>query len=209
VSPSDRPIGPVLVFGAGGHARSVAAAATGRGAVVKAVCGDSERPWDVQIIAEDERAIQAARAEQLGCLLGIGARQARMSVLGQITRAGLAPMILLAASATLGRDVVLGPGTVVLEHAHVGPGAVLGAGCIVNTAAVVEHDVRCGDGVHVAVHATLTGGVHCGAGVEVGAGAVVLPGVRLGDGAVVGAGAVVTADVPAGTTVAGVPAAAR
>jgi acetyltransferase-like isoleucine patch superfamily enzyme len=43
-------------------------------------------------------------------------------------------------------------------------------------------------------------------GVSVGSGAVVLGGVRVGAGALVGAGAVVTKDVPAGATVAGVPA---
>ena len=43
-------------------------------------------------------------------------------------------------------------------------------------------------------------------GASLGSGAVVLGGVRIGAGALVGAGAVVTADVPAGVTVAGVPA---
>ena len=41
---------------------------------------------------------------------------------------------------------------------------------------------------------------------SIGSGVVVLGGVTIGQGAVVGAGAVVTKDVPAGTTVAGVPA---
>jgi acetyltransferase-like isoleucine patch superfamily enzyme len=42
--------------------------------------------------------------------------------------------------------------------------------------------------------------------VFIGANAILLPGVTIGHGAVVGAGAVVTADVPADTVVAGVPA---
>jgi acetyltransferase-like isoleucine patch superfamily enzyme len=40
----------------------------------------------------------------------------------------------------------------------------------------------------------------------IAAGATVLPGLMIGAGAIVGAGAVVTKDVPAGVTVAGVPA---
>ena len=43
-------------------------------------------------------------------------------------------------------------------------------------------------------------------GAWIGAGATIMPGVTVGDNAVVAAGAVVTADVPANTVVAGVPA---
>jgi UDP-2-acetamido-3-amino-2,3-dideoxy-glucuronate N-acetyltransferase len=43
-------------------------------------------------------------------------------------------------------------------------------------------------------------------GAALGSGVVVLGGIRIGAGALVGAGAVVTRDVPAGETVAGVPA---
>lgn len=42
--------------------------------------------------------------------------------------------------------------------------------------------------------------------VWIGCGAIILPGVTIGEGATIAAGAVVTRDVPAGVTVAGVPA---
>lgn len=48
-----------------------------------------------------------------------------------------------------------------------------------------------------------------GRNVWIGTHAVILPGVTIGDGAIIGAGAVVTKDVPALTTVVGVPAAPR
>jgi maltose O-acetyltransferase len=51
-----------------------------------------------------------------------------------------------------------------------------------------------------------TGAVHVGERAMIGAGAVVLPGVRIGAGAQVAANSLVDRDVPAGETVAGVPA---
>ncbi|UWG48338.1 Acetyltransferase (isoleucine patch superfamily) [Halanaeroarchaeum sp. HSR-CO] len=52
-----------------------------------------------------------------------------------------------------------------------------------------------------------TGEVTIGEHAMIGAGAIVLPGVRVGAGASVAANSLVTEDVPAGETVAGVPAA--
>ena len=82
----------------------------------------------------------------------------------------------------------------------------MGAFCLLNLNCTVGHDVQLGDYVSLMPAVNLGGNVTCEAEVYLGTGANVLPGVHLGRGAIVGAGAVVTRNVPAHTTVAGVPA---
>jgi sugar O-acyltransferase (sialic acid O-acetyltransferase NeuD family) len=141
-------------------------------------------------------------------VMAIGANAARLQALRHSLDAGLTVGVLVAATATVDA-VVIGAGSVVLEHGHVGPGTSLGDAVIVNTGAVVEHDCLVEDGVHVAPGACVLGGCVVEAGAEVGSRAVILPGRRVGSGARVGAGAVVTQDVPPRVTVIGVPAARR
>ena len=62
------------------------------------------------------------------------------------------------------------------------------------------------DHVHVATGARLASTVTVGLGAHIGAGATVKQSITIGEWAVIGAGAVVVEHVPAGTTVAGVPA---
>ena len=75
-----------------------------------------------------------------------------------------------------------------------------------STRAVASRMMRCWKFATVAPAVALAGGVHLEHGVEIGIGARVAPRLRIARGAVVGAGAVVISAVPAGVTVAGVPA---
>ncbi|KQN74639.1 acyltransferase [Devosia sp. Leaf64] len=84
----------------------------------------------------------------------------------------------------IGRHVGLGPGCRVLGSVHTGEPV---RRPIIETDLVVSL-VRIEDGA------------------DIGINAVILPGVTVGEGAIVGAGAVVTADVPAFSVAAGVPA---
>lgn len=219
-----------VVFGAGGHARSVVDVLERSGQTVVAVAGDAAgRAWHVPVLADDAAGLAQVAAEGLCAAVAIGAPGPRLAVLerllalpslssaqnlpaeGAHSTVGEQPGrprvgVVVAATATVAPDVELGPGTVVLEHAHVGPGSRVGSGVIVNTAAIVEHDCVVGDGVHVAPGAALLGGATVGARTVIGSGARVLPLVAVGSGATVGAGSVVTRAVGDGVTVAGVPA---
>jgi UDP-2-acetamido-3-amino-2,3-dideoxy-glucuronate N-acetyltransferase len=121
----------------------------------------------------------------------------------------------------------IGAGTKIGSFVEIQKGATIGARCKISShsfvceGVTIEDDVFVGHGV-VFINdpyprATSAGRLQTeadwtvvptrvGRGASIGSGAVVLCGVTIGEDALVGAGAVVTSDVPAGATVAGVPA---
>lgn len=204
---------PVVLFGAGGHARSVTDVLLRLGRSVAAVVDRSataRQGWwaghDVQICSSDDRGVSAAIDGGCDGVLAIGANPVRVDLARRLLDSGVSLPPIVARTATVAWDADLAAGTVVMEHAHVGPGVVLGLAALVNTSAVIEHDCGVGDGAHCAPGSVLVGSARVGEGAFVGAGAIVLPGVTAGRATVVGAGAVVLGDVPAGATVVGVPA---
>jgi acetyltransferase-like isoleucine patch superfamily enzyme len=129
----------------------------------------------------------------------------------------------------IGAEVLLGDGASIREQTRIGSRTVIGRGVTVDVAVTIGEETRVMDKSYLTGEMTIgdrvfisalvvssndnsfaQGGVLRGPTVEdeaaIGAGASLLPGVLVGRGAVVASGAVVTADVPAGTTVAGVPA---
>jgi sugar O-acyltransferase (sialic acid O-acetyltransferase NeuD family) len=115
-------------------------------------------------------------------------------------------MTLKSAQGHVSPSAQIGAGTIVQRGAAVMADARVGIACKINVGATVHHDCVIGDCCTIAPRASLLGFVKLGDDVFVGASATVMPKVRIGTGAVVGAGALVREDVPAGATVAGVPA---
>ena len=141
-----------------------------------------------------------------GVLIGFGETVGRLEVIERVRAAELHLPTFVHPSAHVSNSARLDDGAQVLVGAYVGPDARVGAGALLNTNAVIEHDVVVGSAAVVAPGAVVAGRGRVGRAASVGAGATILPDRVVGDAATVGAGAVVTRDVPAGATVAGVPA---
>lgn len=195
-----------VIFGAGGHARSVTDVVTRLGGIVIAVVGHTNCAWPVPVIKNDEEGFSLAASAGHRVALGIGAASVRETILAGCRSRGIATPSIVASTATVAGNSSIGLGTVVHEHAHVGPSVRIGGGAIVNTGAIVEHDCSIGDLVHLAPNSTALGGVCIGKAAEIGSAATLVPNVKIGASVSVGAGSVVLKDVPDDSTVVGVPA---
>jgi sugar O-acyltransferase (sialic acid O-acetyltransferase NeuD family) len=201
---------PLLIVGAGGHARVLIDIAEKQGRYRVAglideqahLAGTSLMGYPVlggsDLLHREDVPAHA--------IVAIGAPEARAAWQEHLEALGFQMAVLVHPSAQVARDVGLGAGTVLMAGSAVNPGSRLGRGVILNTGASVDHDCQVGDFVHVAPGARLAGGVRVGARAHLGIGCCVIQNVSIGAGAVVGAGAAVVRPVPAGVTVVGVPA---
>ncbi|NKI91487.1 sugar O-acyltransferase (sialic acid O-acetyltransferase NeuD family) [Hymenobacter sp. 1B] len=140
-------------------------------------------------------------------VLGLGGPALRQRLAVQFQGWGGVLTTTMAATAVVGPHVAgVGVGANIMHYVLVAPSARLGEGVLLNAGAAVHHDVEVGAYCEVSPGARLLGRCRLGSSCQVGAMAVVLPDVVIGVNAIIGAGAVVTRNVPAGTTVVGVPA---
>lgn len=204
---------PLLILGAGGHAKVLVEALLADGALIAGLLdADPARLGDnvlgVPVIGEDRTAedFPCDAVRLVNGIGSIGLPTLRRAIFEKFSVRGYGFATVIHPSAVVASDAELGEGAQIMAGAVLQPGCHIGSNAIINTRASVDHDCTVGDHTHIAPGVTISGGVTIGSGCHVGTGATVIQGVRIGDGSVVGAGAVVTKDVAAGVTVVGVPA---
>lgn len=199
---------PVIVLGAGGHARPVIEALRAMGHDVAGLLDDdATAPVLGCPVLGGMAALAALRRKGIGAAvvaIGDNASRARLGALCR-SRDFAMPAVIHPA-ALVSPSARLGEGAQVMARAVIGPEAAIGPLVLVNTGAIVEHECRLEEAAHLGPGAVLCGGVRIGARALVAAGAVVRPGVTVGQGALVAPGAAVAAEVPPGARVGGVPA---
>jgi sugar O-acyltransferase (sialic acid O-acetyltransferase NeuD family) len=190
----------VFVFGASGHAKVVIDTIERAGVhTVLFVCDDAPAKHGTRLMGysvEPRDALLARRSETHVGIVGIGDNDIRMDVAAWLADHGCTLTSVVHPAASIGREVDIAEGTVVMAGCVVNSGTRIGRNVIVNTGATVDHDCTVGDGAHIAPGSHVCGGVAIGARVLIGAGTTIIPGVRIGDGALIGAGSTVLKDVP-------------
>ena len=212
---------PLLIFGAGGHAREVAQ-------IVHDINQAQPGSWhllgfmaDPQAVALNPKPLPAsllgnsqqalATHPQAHCVIAVGNSQARRSIAARLLqqRPGLRFATLVHPRAWVATWASVGQGSVVFAGALINVDASLGIHTSINLACTISHDCQLGDYVSLGPGVHMAGAVTLGEAVDVGTGASIRPRVSVGANAVIGAGAAVVRDLLGDSTAVGVPARLR
>lgn len=204
---------PLVLLGAGGHAKVLLALVEAAGMRLRGVCDPAlhergESHWQGIPVLGGDDALAAADPADTPLVNGLGQRVGqdhRSRLFAALRKRGFRFPALVHPAAWVAPTVRLAEGVQVMAGAVVQPDCQIGEDTIVNTGATIDHDCRIGRHAHVAPGATLCGGVTVADGAFVGAGATLIQGVTIGAGAIVGAGTTVVRDLPAGRRILGAP----
>lgn len=195
---------PVVVFGAGGHAKVVVDTIESLPTYCVSCLSDLDEKLHGQflfsypIYPQDQVLRDGPKDRQLA-FVALGDNDLRKNISSKVMEAGFGFATLIHSSAIVAQETTIGVGTLLAAGSIVNPSVTLGIHVIVNSGAIVEHDCAIEDYVHLGPRSTLCGGVSVGANSLIGAGAVVLPSVKIGQNVIVGAGVVVSKNVPDGS----------
>jgi sugar O-acyltransferase (sialic acid O-acetyltransferase NeuD family) len=195
----------VLIFGAGGHGKTLIELIRVDGALHPVgVIDDSPSVSNVLgvPVIGSRHDLADIRGDGIGLAVnaigGITNMSVRVEVSALLTSADFMMPVLIHPSAVVESSARVGPGSQVLAHSYVGSDVVLADGVIVNTGAVVSHDCVLGSHANISPGCLLAGGVSVGPRTLLGMGVTTYLGIDIGSDVRVGNGAAVIADVPDG-----------
>jgi sugar O-acyltransferase (sialic acid O-acetyltransferase NeuD family) len=187
---------PLILVGAGGHAKVVAALAMAAGRKLAGVCDPTlatagVTEWRGAPVLGADDALAGFAPQDFELALGIGTvpgSRLRAERYHALTALGYRFPVLVHPSAVVDASASLAAGVQIMAGVVVQPDARIGCNTIVNTGAVVEHDSEVGAHVHLAPRTVLCGGVHVGDETFIGASATVLSQIIIGRRCLIAAG---------------------
>jgi sugar O-acyltransferase (sialic acid O-acetyltransferase NeuD family) len=193
-----------IIFGGGGHAKSILQMIREAGYSVAGVI-DSKLPkgssflgiYPVLGAAEDLNVIRASGIAI--AFVGVGGATnniVRASIFRQLKDAGFILPPLVSKLANFDLTSHIGEATYVFPGATVGAGCVIGQNVVINQGSIVCHDCRIGDHSHLAPGAILAGTVSIGSSSTIGMAATIMNNVTVGSGVLVHNTVSIARDIP-------------
>ncbi len=198
----------LLIMGASGHGKVVADIALKMDVWKYIAFLDQDESivssLGIEVIDKSVNAFRYAKDYDI--FVAIGNNIMREKIIVELIAAGANVPILIHPRATLGKEVEVEVGTVIMAGVVINCCTKIGKGCIINTGATIDHDNVIDDYVHISPGAHLAGAVKVGKNTWIGAGGIVINNINITDNCVIGAGAVVINSISEPGIYVGVPA---
>jgi len=193
----------VIIFGCGGHSRSVSDVLidTRQGVDIAFIDGNAkagETIFGFPVMKE----IELKSSDMV--FIAIGDNQKRKAEFDRLSGSNIISII--SGKSHLGINSTIGRGCFIGNYSHIGPLSSIGDDTVINNGAVVDHEVEVGPHCHIGPNATISGRSRLGSCVFIGVGATVIDGITICDDVTVGAGSTVIRDITESGTYAGSPA---
>lgn len=193
-----------ILYGAGGHARSVADIILSSNPEAKLTFIDDLATKDGSIIGFPILKTEEELPEDTHVIICIGSIDTRKVIFHRFPREKLASVV--SKTAHLGRDSSVGKGSFIGNFVHIGPATFIGDNCIINNGTILEHDVQVGHHVNIGPGSVIAGSTVIEDDCDIGCGATIKNNIRICSGTIIGAGSVVVRDIASPGVYAGVPA---
>ena len=198
----------IVIFGAGGHAVSVANVAFSAGYKI-AYFIDVNKKADyllgIKIIRDISELVNKKDYEYS---IAIGDNALRERIYNELINEynDIKFPSLIHQSAVISSFSSIGDGTVVMPNATVGPNSTVGKFCIINTQSSIDHDCNMLDFSSIAPNAVTGGAVTIGYRSAISIGAIVKQGLQIGNDSVLGASSYLNKNLANNKVAYGIPA---
>jgi len=200
---SNIPAKPVILLGAGGHAKVLLEVLQLEGRnVLGLLTPDLEKGrkhFGLEVLGVDEQ-LQQFKPSDIDIVNGIGSlpfEQFRWKVSNKVRSWGFSLSTVIHPSAVVSKAAILEEGVQIMAGCVIQSGCTIGKDAIINTGSTIDHDCMVGEKTHIAPGCTLSGGVRVGEAVHISTGCSVIQNIEVGEGAVVAAGTTLYQDVEA------------
>lgn len=197
---------PLLLLGAGGHARVCIDVIEQAGNFsILGLTGLAEEVGSRllgYLVAGTDAHIEQMLGDAGRGLVAVGqikTPEPRMRLFGLLEARDRVVPAIVSPRAYVSPHATVGEGSIVMHGAVVNAGARVGRNCIVNSQALIEHDAVVADHCHISTGAILNSGVRINEGVFVGSNSTVRQGISIGTRCVIGMAQAVLKDCADGT----------
>lgn len=198
----------LLIIGAGGHGKVVAdiAMKMKKWSTIRFLDGNKEisSSMGIEVIGKPEDAL--SYIEDNDIFVGIGNNSVREKIQSQLDDSGATIPTLIHPSSTIGSDVTIERGTVVMAGSIINCSTDIGRGCIINTGSTIDHDNIIGSYAHISPGVNIAGTVNIGNKTWLGIGSIIKNNINITHNCKIGAGAVVVKDIKETGVYIGIPA---